>query len=260
MKNKKIKKITNNIIEILKDNNPSIYLCGSIVTKDFKIGWSDIDILVLTQKEITNEQAESLIYLRQTLLKEEPNNKYYRSFEGGILSLETFLNKTPSNVVYWGTSGQKITDNYIFNSLSLLDILENNILVYGEDVLNKINKPLYKELYNDVENHYMTIRTYAKETNRSIYSFSWFLDISRCIYTLQTGKIKPKTDAAKWALKKGLCPDSNALKTAIKVRNNPNYYKNNEKILIYAETLGNSILEYANVLEKELIKHKNTLI
>lgn len=52
------------ISSILSDNDPSIYLYGSSVLNDFRLGWSDIDLLVLTDRQITQEQAETLAQLR----------------------------------------------------------------------------------------------------------------------------------------------------------------------------------------------------
>ena len=45
------------IQRILADAQPSIYLYGSITAEDFHAGWSDIDLLVLTQEPITEAQA-----------------------------------------------------------------------------------------------------------------------------------------------------------------------------------------------------------
>lgn len=60
----------NRIVNILLNNNPSIYLYGSIVLEDFKIGWSDIDILCLTETKISVKQVKQLFNLRQELLNE----------------------------------------------------------------------------------------------------------------------------------------------------------------------------------------------
>ncbi|MNC08612.1 hypothetical protein D3C75_562080 [compost metagenome] len=88
-----IKIMTNEISFILFDNILSIYLLGSITLDDFKQGWSDIDILVLTKQEITQEQADLLVGLRQTMLERFPGNHYFRQFEGGIISLDAFINE-----------------------------------------------------------------------------------------------------------------------------------------------------------------------
>lgn len=63
-----INRMVHEITGILSDAESSIYLYGSSVLNDFRLGWSDIDILVLTGKQITEEQAKSLVGLRKALL------------------------------------------------------------------------------------------------------------------------------------------------------------------------------------------------
>ena len=237
---------------ILSDCEPSIYMYGSSVLNDFRLGWSDLDILVLTSKQITEKQAKSLVGLRQAMLVDEPDNPYYRSFEGGMLTLDAFLSKKTDRVVYWGTSGERITDSYAFDSFGMAELVESSVLLYGKDIRKELKYPAFHELYADVKRHYETIRKYAQSTGRSFYSFGWMLDIARCIYTLRTGKIIAKTDAAEWALENNLCPDLDALRFALKVRRNPLEYKDDKETFDYAETLAEPIQHFADVLEKEL--------
>lgn len=241
---------------ILSDREPSIYLYGSSVLNDFRLGWSDIDILVLTGKQITEEQAKTLVGLRQAMLAKGPGNPYYRSFEGGMLTLNAFLSKKHDRVVYWGTSGERITDSYAFDSFSMAELTESSVLLFGKDIRKELKYPAFHDLYADVKRHYETIRKYAQSTGRSFYSFGWMLDIARCIYTLRTGKIIAKTDAAEWALENDLCPDPDALRYALKVRRSPLEYKDNKQTFDYAETLAEPIQRFAEILEKELIQTK----
>lgn len=113
---------------ILSEAQPSIYLYGSSVLNDFRLGWSDVDILVLTERQITEEQAKSLVGLRQALLAEEPGNPYYRCFEGGMLTLDAFLSKKPDRVVYWGTGGERMADRYAFDSFGRAELVESSAL------------------------------------------------------------------------------------------------------------------------------------
>ena len=237
---------------ILSDCELSIYMYGSSVLNDFRLGWSDLDILVLTSKQITEKQAKSLVGLRQAMLVDEPDNPYYRSFEGGMLTLDAFLSKKTDRVVYWGTSGERITDSYAFDSFGMAELVESSVLLYGKDIRKELKYPAFHELYADVKRHYETIRKYAQSTGRSFYSFGWMLDIARCIYTLRTGKIIAKTDVAEWALENNLCPDPDAIGFALKVRRNPLEYKDDEETFDYAETLAEPIQRFADILEKEL--------
>ncbi len=249
---KSIKIMVDSIEKILSNNSPSIYLYGSVVLEDFRIGWSDIDILCITQTDITIEQTNGLLTLRQELQKLDKSNPYYSIFEGAILSKDSILNDRPSQIIYWGTGKEAIEKHYKIDSFSLLEIINNGKLLYGNDIRNQFQKPTYKDLYSDIKLHYETIRKFAKNTNRSIYSFGWLLDISRCIYTLRTGKIISKTDAGKWALENNICNVANELEIALNVRENPMKYKDDDKTLSIAENLGNAIQKHANVLECQL--------
>lgn len=254
-----IQTLTQRISTILSDSSQSIYLYGSIPLGDFRLGWSDIDILVLTDKQITEEQAKKLVGLRQAMLEKEPGNPYYRSFEGGMLTLDAFLTGKADRVVYWGTSDEKIADHYVLDNFCMTELIESSVLLYGNDIRNQLKAPEFSELYADVKHHYKTIRKFAQKTGRSIYSFGWILDIARCIYTLRTGKIVAKTDAGQWALENGLCPIPDVLKAALKVGKAPLMFYKNELTLDYAQTLGEPIQKFADVLEKELyISKANT--
>ena len=249
---KSINKMVHEISGILSDCGPSIYLYGSSMLDDFRLGWSDIDILVLTGKQMSEEQAQKLLKLRQTMLEKEPGNPYYRSFEGGMLTLDAFLSGSSGRVVYWGTGGERITDTYIFDSFGMKELMESGILLYGNDIRSQLRIPSFKDLYDDIKHHYEAIRKYVQKAERSLYSFGWLLDIARCLYTLRTGEIIAKTAAADWALENNLCPVPDALKTALEVRKAPLEYKNDKQALDYAETLADSIQRFADVLEDEL--------
>ena len=244
--------MTNAIVGILSGNAPSVYLYGSIALDDFRLGWSDIDLLVLTEKQISPTQEERLVHLRQELTEREPENPYYRLFEGGMLSFAAFLSNTEDTVVYWGTSGERITDRYDLDNFCKKELLDNGVLLYGKDVRGQIRRPTYEDLKMDVRRHYETIREHGGKTGRSLYSFGWLLDISRCIYTLRAGKIIAKTEAGVWALENELCPDAAALETALRVRKEPHLFAEDEALRHYAENLGDAIQAYADVLEKEL--------
>jgi len=252
-----VNKMVYEISKVLSDCSPSIYLYGSSVLNDFRLGWSDIDILVLTEKQMSGAQAELLAGLRQAMLEKEPENLYYRSFEGGMLTLGSFLFKIPDRVVYWGTSGERITDSYSLDSFGMAELVESSVLLYGKDIREKLKYPEFIELYADVKHHYETIRKYAQSTGRNFYSFGWLLDIARCMCTLRTGKIIAKTEAAEWALENDLCPNRDAFETALEVRRNPLKYKEDKAMLDCAEILGGPIQRFADVLEKELVLMRN---
>jgi predicted nucleotidyltransferase len=230
------------IVSILAENKLTIYLFGSVVLDDFKLGWSDIDIIVLTESEITEQQAEILVRLRQTMLERYPGNPYFRLFEGGMLSANAFLNSKNERTVYWGTSGQCITDSWKMDSFGMIELLDSGILVYGDDVRHQMTYPTYAQMRDDIAHHIQTVRKYGD-------SVGWLLDIARGIYTLRTGKVIAKTVAGEWALENGLSPDSDAMKKAVQIRKDPTKYSKDDKKI---ETAG--VERFMDIIDEEFTK------
>lgn len=250
--NRSIDIMAKKIYDILGDNFACIYLYGSVAMDDFKLGWSDIDILCLTKEVISDYEAEQLVDLRQNLLKEEESNPYYRSFEGGIVSIDEIKKKQYTRVVYWGTSGQRITDKYSFDVFSLYELIKYGQLIFGKDILNELVLPTYEELKSGVQQHYQTVRKYAIETGESLYSCGWLLDIARCIYTLRYNDIISKTKAGEWAILENLCPEEEQMLLTLQIRNNPLKYKEQADVKEWLRSLGTSVQLFADALDREL--------
>lgn len=247
-----IKIMKDAIVDILGKNISSIYIYGSVTTNDFKLGWSDIDILCLTNESISDNQASRLVNLRQDLLNDYEDNEYFRLFEGGMLSVNAFVNTLNDNVVYWGSSGQRITNRHHFNSFSLYELMKHGILIYGTDIRDRLKIPTFDELRKEVIRHYETIRKYAVKTDRSIYSVGWLLDIARGIYTLRTGRVISKTDAGEWALENNISPSLDIMKKVIEIRKHPKNYIYEKSFGDWAESIGDEVQKFADVLENEI--------
>ena len=243
---------TQRLCSILSDNSPSIYLFGSVVMDDFKFGWSDIDIICLTEKPLTKTQAEELVILRQTLLTEHPDNPYFRSFEGIITTWEVCTNLSNGTVVYWGTSGQRIVDSFKIDVFSIIELLKYGRLLYGTDQRQRLAYPSQSDIRSATEDYYNTIRKYAVQTNSHLYSAGWLLDIARCLYTLENDDVISKTAAGKWAINASLSPDPDILKKAVVIREHPMEYKNDELTQNWLTSLGPHIQSFADVLEVAL--------
>ena len=227
------------------------WLYGSAVLDDFRLGWSDIDFVALTDSAVSQDQAERLLTLRQELLAAEPGNPYYRSFEGVIASLEEYRSRRFRRLVYWGTSGQRITDRYAPDAFSLFELAR-----YGKPVLKGgpwiLPAPDGDALVRAVRGHYDAIRRYAAQTDESLYSCGWLLDIARCVYTLRYQDVIAKTRAGVWALEQHLFPDEAPLRRALQIRRQPLAFKDRAEIRLWLKGLGPAVQRYADVLEREL--------
>ena len=55
-----LSRMTEAVCGLLVGCRPSVYLYGSAVSGDFRLGWSDLDVLVLTREPIPPSAAEAL--------------------------------------------------------------------------------------------------------------------------------------------------------------------------------------------------------
>ena len=245
--------MTNEIARIMDGKVAGIWLYGSVVLDDFQLGWSDIDFIALTDETISESQAESLLPLRQDMLKKEPENPYYRSFEGIIASREEYRSQVFSRLVYWGTSGQRITGCYVQDVFSRFELAKYGKTVYGNQPW-MFPAPGREELIEAVRAHLDAIRKYAVHTDESLYSCGWLLDIARCVYTLRYSDVTAKTQAGIWALEEHIFSDEEPLRKTIAIRQSPLAFKGREDVKQWLKALGPVVQQYTDVLERELMK------
>ena len=246
-----IARMTAAIADILADNPPSIHLYGSCAMGDFRPGWSDIDLLVLTPHPLTDAQAQQLLTLRQNSPVLHPDIQHARACEGAILPLENLTKHTTHTIVYWGTSGQRLTDCYAPDVFCLWQLHHGGRLLHGEDVRHFLPIPTPGMLHAAVADHLRTVLEHGRGSAR-LYAFGWLLDIARCLYTLRQDAVIAKTAAGEWALQEGLCPDAAALRLALEVRRNPAMMAD-AAVQEAAMALTPAIAAFAQVLQQELV-------
>ena len=246
-----IARMTGEIVSVLDGDVYGVWLYGSVVMDDFRPGWSDIDFVALARGTLSESQAERLLTLRQEMLGREPGNPYYRSFEGVIAGVEEYRRGVFERLVYWGTSGQRITDRYAPDAFSAFELAKYGRPVYGDQPWI-LPAPDREELVRAVRAHYDTIRKYAVQTDASLYSCGWLLDIARCVYTLRHHDVIAKTQAGRWALEEHLFADEAPLRKALEVRQDPLSFKGKAETGQWLKSLGPAVQQYADVLEQEL--------
>lgn len=250
--NDSIRILMRKINSVLDSGVHSAWLYGSVALDDFRLGWSDIDVIVFAEGKITHDEAKELVSLRQKLSAQYPSEPYFGLFEGVIVSLSEFKKGEYTGLVYWGASGQRITNRFALDAFSRYELSESGILLFGNADRSLFVPPSRSELVDAVRAHYEGIRRCAVKTDESLYSCGWLLDIARCLFTLRHNRVISKTQAGEWALEKGLFPDEAALKKTLEIRRSPLEYKNRDDIKAWLCGLGPVVQAYADVLEAEL--------
>ena len=142
-------------------------LYGSVTMDDFQFGWSDIDFCLLTERPISQELAETLVFLKQTMTEEKDPNPFFRLFEGVIMTKKDLLTPGEGKIVYWGTSGQRILSRFSLDPFTRMELIRDGIPVFGTDFRHLISPPDRAEIVQAIQRHYEAIRTYGEGPDRS---------------------------------------------------------------------------------------------
>lgn len=242
--------------DILEDNAFTAYLYGSVTMEDFRWGWSDIDLLCLTEREFSASQARRLAGLRQELQAAEPDNRYFRLFEGGVLPFGCYETGGEADAAYWGTSGQRVARRFEVSVFTRLVILDMGRLVHGRERRGEMRRPGYPELREGVAAHYAVIRRQALSPAANLHTAGWMLDIARCLYSLRTGGIISKTAAGKWAMEQRLFPDRRVMERILQIRREPLRYREDPAALEWLAGLEGEIRLFTDRLGQELEQEK----
>ena len=115
-----------------------------------------------------------------------------------------------------------------------------------------MHRPSREELRRGVEEHLRSIRQYGSSTGESLYSYGWLLDISRCLYTLETGGIIAENRRRRLGAGTGALPCAGDAAEALAVRRCPEAFHTDAEVRRRAAQLGDEIQRYGNVLEERL--------
>ncbi len=247
-----VRQVTDAVAAVTGEALHSAWLYGSVIWVDFQRGWSDIDLLILTASPLTEAQAERLLKLRQELTEKEPGNTCFRACEGVIACADEYRSGDFTRLVYWGTSGERITDRCPRDTFAAFQLARYARCVAGTEDRSLFREPDRAEMVAAVKAHYEAIRQFAVQTDESLYSCGWLLDIARCLYTLRYNDIVSKMWAGLWAKELHIFPDEEPILKALEIRRHPLKYKDREDVKQWLKGLGPAVQQYADVLEQEL--------
>ena len=216
---KVLKEFVNKSNELLGNSILSAYCFGSAIYDDFHSGYSDLDFFIIADCIISEEDFEKFSAWRTEL--RNSLHPYFSVLEGEIISKNAIKNDIDSNVIYWGTSKDRLNQKYGLAGFSLRGLLDKGYLIYGKDLRKELPYPSNEEMLAQVDSMIETIRKYAQVTDEDIHSVDWLFLISQSIYWLKTLDTTGKTIAAKWVIDNCNYSWSETLKRAIAIRQWP---------------------------------------
>ena len=186
--------------KILRDKLVGLYLYGSLVTGDFDIKISDIDLLCAVSKDITSIEFEKLQEMHTNFAKRHPtwNDRIevqYLSIDG----LQTFKTKpTKMAAISPGDPFHILEANKDW-LVNWYIVQEKGIVLFGTDPKKIIDHISTEEFIQIVKNHARSwpewVKTIPKRRGSQAYAI---ITLCRAYYSLTHGEQVSKRKAAAW--------------------------------------------------------------
>lgn len=220
-------KITNSFPKLLGNNLVGIYLYGSLTYGTFNEKTSDIDCIVVLNRNLNGSKFKGL----NKWYKENGKiNPWVKRLEMSYLIKKDLLSKNSKTVIYHdGLFKRGLPDG---NSIIWLNILKNGIILYGPKPKSFVPEISKKILYTSLK---LELKYLKEGINRRkqklgqvelLYQVYAVLTACRILYTFKNGTILSKESAAKWCIKKLPKNYRKIIKIALKNIHNPSVKPN----------------------------------
>lgn len=198
--------------DALGDNIVGVYLTGSLALGGFVPETSDVDILVATERPISEAELETLAAFHESLPAE--GNRFGRAYEVYYIDRKTLRRYVPgSRHVKLGVGeefGWKLhRANWLFERWTLR---EHGIVVRGPDPQTLID-PVTADELRDAARSELQIRIFdwprewkdgedpAPWISRRAFQAFEIETVCRALYTIARGELSTKRAAVEWALR-----------------------------------------------------------
>lgn len=203
--NELLKKLLLQIQSILADKLVGLYIGGSVATNEFYCETSDIDCYIIT----TNALSKNIINKIEELHKRfySSNLQYAKKIEASYIPQKDLLHFNPNGLRPYFNEGSFYQGQYGSNYLIELHVLrENGITISGPDIKNLIKEISAQDLrlaiHENLSEYWCISLGDIEKFRRSDYQVFAILTMCRTLYSLETGRITSKIEAAQWAIQK----------------------------------------------------------
>jgi len=187
-----LEKVARDISRVLKDNFLGFYIMGSFVMGDWNPPKSDIDFIVVTRKPLSKKESVEIGHLHLALSKSDVGKK----LDGAYTYLEQLQQKRFEERT-GSVENHEFRPNYPchLSADNILCLLQYGRCIQGIPIEElslsvsdeELSQAVYDMLLEDLE------EIDRNEDFQILYDN--LIDILRCIYTLETGKLPTKPRA-----------------------------------------------------------------
>jgi len=190
---------------ILKNKFIGMYIGGSLANDSFHLETSDIDCYVVTTSALSKKMVQNIEKMHNEFYSS--NLQYAQKIEVSYIPKKDLVSFYPSGMRPYFNEGRYYLATYGNNFVIELYVLrENGITIVGPDIKSLIKETsiqnlklaIQKNLHEYWEN---TLNDLSKFI-RSDYQAFAILTMCRTLYSLETGRITSKFEAAEWAMQK----------------------------------------------------------
>lgn len=223
---------------ILTTQFVGMYIGGSIANDSFEQATSDIDCYIITSTVLSKNEIAQIELMHKQLYSS--NIPYANKLEASYIPQEDLLNFNPENSRPYFNEGNFYLAPYGNNFLIELFILrEKSITIYGAEIKNLIKKlsaeDLRRAIKNNLYEYWEPVLTDTSKFERNDYQVFAILTMCRTLYSLGTGRIASKSNAAQWTIDNTDSNWKNLIELALKWKpgNQFNKLKETQKFVKY---------------------------
>ncbi|MGQ3889864.1 aminoglycoside adenylyltransferase domain-containing protein [Legionella sp. CNM-1927-20] len=188
---------------ILSNELIGMYIGGSVATNNFNSKSSDIDCYVITTGSLAKNKIQQLEEMHKQFYLSKLT--YAKKVEVSYISKPTLLNFNPHDTRPYFNEGSFYLAHYRNNFIIELYVLrEKGIPICGPNIKQLVKEITVKDLrlamQKNLNEYWEPMLNNLAKLRRNDYQVFAILTMCRTLYTLETGMITSKIEAARWTI------------------------------------------------------------
>jgi aminoglycoside adenylyltransferase-like protein/nucleotidyltransferase-like protein len=200
-----LQQLLTQVQSILAEKFIGMYVGGSLANGNFNYETSDIDCYVITKSGLSKKVIKNIEEMHKKLYS--GNLKHAKKIEASYIPQKDLLHFNPSGMRPYFNEGCYYFGEYGSNYIIELHVLrEKGISILGPDIKKLIKEISIQDLtlaiHKNLHDYWEATLSDFSKFSRSDYQAFAILTMCRTLYSLETGAITSKIEAAQWALQR----------------------------------------------------------